>query len=138
MNNEEKILELLQALDAKIDRQKQEILSEVGVQLSRQKQEILGEVAVMVDEKIAGSETRMMDHTNQAIETAERRMQVLMESFFTPRFNLLAENQQIIREQMVKKEDLDRELDGIRTDIELLKVVVKKTVHDVEILKKAQ
>ena len=100
MNNEEKILELLQALDAKIDRQKEELTTEINA--------------------------------------AERRMQVLMESYFTPRFNLLAENQQIIQEKMATKEDLRDYREEMQAELFILKAAVKRNTMEIEKLKKAQ
>lgn len=110
-------------MDEKLVQQKQDILGEVSGLMSQQKQDILSEVSERMIEEIAAS---------------ERRMQVLMESYFTPQFNLLADGQQSIREQMVKKEDLTIKLEDIQAEMFLLRTAVKRNAQEIEKLKKAQ
>ena len=62
---------------------------------------------------------------------------VLMESYFEPKFNLLAEGQQMIREQMVKKDELEERLEEDEFDISLLKGACRKNTQEIEKLKKA-
>lgn len=96
----------------------------------------------MLDEKdlqaiaklISDSEAR----TAQRIEEAEKRMMALMEGYFDPKFNLLADGHKLIMEQMVKKEDLEEAQEDIRTELDVLKAIVRQHSHEISKLKKAQ
>ena len=96
MNNEEKILELLQGMKA----------------------------------EMADMKTEIRD--------AEKRMMALMEGYFDPKFNLLADGHKLIMEQMVKKEDLEEAQEDIRTELDVLKAIVRQHSHEIAKLKKAQ
>ena len=83
---------------------------------------------------ISDSEAR----TAEKISESESRMMALMEAWFEPRFNLLAEGQKLIREQMVKKEDLEAKQEDIQTQLDVLRALVKRNSLEIEKLKKAQ
>lgn len=60
--------------------------------------------------------------------------QLMMENYFNPRFNLLAENQQIMMEKFAKPEDLE----VMDTRISALEAMVKKINRELKELKQVQ
>ena len=135
---------LSQLMDEKLDKQKQDILGEVKTLIS---EEITASEARMTEKieaseermtgKIEASEERMKAHTDRSVEDAEQRMKAWMEACFTPRFDLLVENQQIIMEKMATKEDLRKHREEIDAELFLLKTAVKRNAQEIEKLKKA-
>ena len=91
-------------------------------------------MTALMTEQISASEAR----TAEKISASEARMMALMEAWFEPRFNLLAEGQKLIREQMVKKEDLEAKQEDIQTQLDVLRALVKRNSLEIEKLKKAQ
>lgn len=67
-------------------------------------------------------------------EENTRQMNLMIENFFTPRFNLLAENQEIMMERFAKPEDLE----VLDTRVSALEAMVKKINRELKELKKAQ
>ena len=61
-------------------------------------------------------------------------VKVLMDAEFKPRFDLLAEDVQIIREKMISEERMEE----AEADIQVLKTSVRMLNEDVRALKKAQ
>ena len=67
-------------------------------------------------------------------EENTRQMNLMIENFFAPRFNLLAENQEIMMERFAKPEDLE----VLDTRVSALEAMVKKINRELKELKKAQ
>ena len=96
----------------------------------------------MLDEKdlqaiaklISDSEAR----TAQRIEEAEKRMMALMEGYFDPKFNLLADGHKLITEQMAKQEALEVRMESVEDRLDVLDSIVKLHSHEIAKLKKAQ
>ena len=96
----------------------------------------------MLDEKdlqaiaklISDSEAR----TAQRIEEAEKRMMALMEGYFDPKFNLLADGHKLITEQMAKQEALEDLMESVEDRLDVLDSIVKLHSHEIAKLKKAQ
>ena len=99
MNNEEKIIEMLQAMQADI--------------------QVLKAGQAKLETELSASESRMM---------------VLMESYFEPKFNLLADGQALIRETMLPAEAMNTAEDRL----DVLEAAVKLHSREIEKLKKAQ
>ena len=102
----------------------------------------------LIDEKISASEERMSLHISREIAASEERMtekiaaseentfhmvSVMMESYFEPKFNLLAENQRIMMETLVPKSRVDE----IEDELALLRSVVRLHSEQIAELKKA-
>ena len=111
--------------------------------------ELLKAIQTMLKEEIRASEERTAQKVEGSIKASEERTaqkieatskdtihqaQVLMDSYFEPKFNLIAENQQIIMEKL---ETLD-EMEIMDTRITALEAMVKKMNRDLKELKKAQ
>ena len=113
----------------------------------------------LIDEKITASEARMTAHMSKEIPSSEERMtrriadseermtrriadsenrtfhkvSVMMESYFEPKFNLLAENQQMILDTMVPKQRIEE----IEDELAILRSVVRLHSEQIAELKKA-
>lgn len=82
-------------------------LQAIAQLMAQQKKEIIGEVSVLVDQNISASESRMM---------------TMMESYFDPKFNLLAEEIKLIREKLPPSgavKDLESRVDTLETVAQL-------------------
>ena len=115
--------------------------------------ELLQAIGQIIDEKISASEQRMtanmqtamaqqtaelraeMDQREQRVlEESRNNMLVLIESEITPKFNLLADGQQEIRDMMIPRsrfEDLEEE-------VRFMKTIIRQMTEDIAKLKKAQ
>lgn len=80
-----------------------------------------------MEAKMDSLRTELKEYTTQQIN-------LMVENILEPRFNLLAENQQIMMEKLEKTE----EIDAMDTRVTVLEVAVKKLDRDVRELKKAQ
>lgn len=104
MLDEKDLQAIANLMDVKLTRQKQEIIQEVGGELTRQKQEIMHEVGALIEADVS------------------------------PRFNLLADGQRLIREQMVTRDDLA----DLESRLDVLEAVTRRNVREIDKLKKAQ
>lgn len=104
MLDEKDLQAIAKLMDVKLTRQKEEIMHEVGVELTRQKQEIMHEVGALIEADVS------------------------------PKFNLLADGQKLIREQMVTRDDLA----DLESRLDVLEAVTRRNVREIDKLKKAQ
>lgn len=72
------------------------------------------------------------------IKDAEKRMMALMEGYFDPKFNLLADGHKLIIEQMAKQEALEDLMESVEDRLDVLDSIVKLHSHEIAKLKKAQ
>ena len=110
MSNEEKILELLQGMTTRLDRLESKV-DKLECKVDQQKTELQAE-----------------------IKASESRMMALMEGYFEPMFNLLADGQKLIQEKMLPMEALDI----VEDRLDVLEAVVKLHSREIKELKKAQ
>lgn len=99
--------QMLSAMDARMDSKLSAMEERMDSKLARQKQEILAETA--------------------------HNMNVLIENVVTPKFNLLAEGQQIILEKLVPRSRVDE----LEDEVKFLKVIVRQINEDLQNFKKA-
>ena len=89
----------------------------------------------MLDEKDIQVIQEMMDKQEQRIlEQSAANMRVILESYVEPKFNLLAEGQKNILEAMTPKSEIEE----LRGEVDLLKMVIRAMSADIAELKKAQ
>ena len=85
----------------------------------------------MLDEKDLQAIAQLMD---QKISASESRMMTMMESYFDPKFNLLAEEIKLIREKLPPLETVkDQE-----SRVDTLETVARLHSQEIAKLKKAQ
>ena len=86
---------------------------------------------------IKESEQRTMQRTTDAIRESEQRtMQgasALMEAYFEPKFQLLAEGIQSLKETQISRD----EFDDLKEEVAFLRTVVRQHSRDIEKLKHA-
>ena len=98
--------------------------------------------AQITEKLIAESEARTAQITEKLIAESEahvleqtaRNTRVLLESYVEPKFNLLAENQQTIIDMITPKSEIEE----LRGEIDLLKMVIRTMSADIAELKQAQ
>ena len=133
---------MLQAMEQQKRGIVQEIKGFVAEEIAASEQRMTQQITAMVDEKIVASEQRMTQRitamVDEKIAAAEQRITknsvAMMEAYFNPKFNLLAEGQQAIRE---KVEGLE-ELRTLSDRVDVLEVVVQTHSREIANLKKAQ
>ena len=83
--------------------------------------------------RIADSEERMTRRIADSENRTFHKVSVMMESYFEPKFNLLAENQQMILDTMVPKQRIEE----IEDELAILRSVVRLHSEQIAELKKA-
>lgn len=134
MLDEKDLQAIAQLMDMKLEKQKKEIIDEVDMKLNKQKKEIIGEVDTRLNKqkKEIISEVDVM--TDNKMRESEKRMMVMMESYFDPKFNALSERLDTIERKLVPMEAVDI-LDDRMDDAEQM---IKLHTHQISELKKAQ
>ena len=102
-------------------------LQAIAQLMVQQRQGIMEDVEKLMDTKLAQQKAEIMHEVG-----------ALMEVEVIPKFNLLADGIQLIREQMVTKEDLEKRQEDIQTQLDVLKAAVRRNSVEIEKLKKAQ
>jgi len=80
------------------------------------------------------TEARLTAMVSEQVNDAERRMMALMEGFFNPKFNLLADQLKVHDQKMITTEKLEK----TEARIDVLEAVVRQHSHEIGELKKAQ
>ena len=107
MLDEKDLQAIAQLMDLKMSQQKQEIIGELDTKLASQKKEIMGEVSA------------------------------LMESYFEPKFNLLADGLAAVNEKLKVLPDPDL-MDKMQEELDLHHQLLKLHTKEINALKKAQ
>lgn len=95
---------------------------QLSLQLSQQKKEIMEELRGEMDTRFAQQKKDIMHEVN-----------LLMESYFDPKFNVLADGLELLKERCVSREELEENSDRI----DVLEAVVKVHTREIEKLKKS-
>lgn len=123
MLDEKDLQAIAQLLDVRLAQQKTEIMTEVrqemSTQLAQQKVEIQQEVGT----QFVQQKTDIM-----------HEVRLMMESYFDPKFNYLADALNILQETVVRREEVEQ----INDRLDVLEAVVKLHTQEIETLKKAQ
>ena len=120
----------LQAIAQLMAQQKQELIGELAVRMdakmAQQKTDITGEL----DAKLSALETRMDDK----LDSFKQETVAMMEAYFDPKFELLAEGQKTLLETLAPKNRVEQ----LEEEVDILKTVIRSLSRDVAELKKAQ
>ena len=133
---------MLQAMEQQKRGIVQEIKGFVAEEIAASEQRMTQRITAVVDEKIAASEQRMAQRitavVDEKIAASEQRITknsvAMMEAYFNPNFNLLAEGQQAIREKV----EALKEIRTLSDRVDVLEVVVQTHSREMANLKKAQ
>lgn len=121
-------------------------LQEIQKLIAESESRVLEQSAHITEKLIAESEARVLEQsariTEKLIAESEARVleqsahntKVILESYVEPKFNLLAEGQQTIMDMLTPKS----EIEDLRNEIDLLKMVIRTMSSDIAELKQAQ
>lgn len=88
----------------------------------------------MLDEKDMQAISQLLNqHLSQQKKEIMHEVNLLMESYFDPKFNHLADGLELLKEKMVGREDLER----VAGRLDVLEAAVKIHSREIETLKKA-
>ena len=91
-----------------------------------------------LDVRFQESEARMTQQIRESearmLEQSAQNMRVILEAYVEPKFNLLAEGQQIIRETLAPKSRVDE----LEEEVKFLRSMIRIHDRDIQELKKAQ
>lgn len=97
--------------------------------IQESEERMTGKMQGMIQE----SEERMTGKIQKSEDRAVQKAMVMMEQYFDPKFNLLAENQQMILEKMVPLSRVEK----IEGDVDLLKIIIRQMREEIDQLKGA-
>lgn len=156
MSNEEKILDLLQTMQTNIQGLQEDVkglqgdVKELNAGQTKLQEDVKGLKAGQskLQEDVKGlnaGQTKLQEDVKE-LKAGQTKLKTeimhevgaLVEADVTPKFNLLADGIQLIREQMVTKEDLEERQEDIQTQLDVLKAAVRRNSVEIEKLKKAQ
>ena len=89
-------------------------------------------------DKLEAGQATMKQELQAEIKTSEGHMIALTEGHFNKGIGILADGHKLIMEKMVEQEDLDELREDVKTDLAILKAVVRQHAHEIKKLKKAQ
>ena len=132
-------------MDTKLQEQRQGIMEDVRDMIDVRFQEQDARIEERFREQDARIEEKFQEQTKRLEERMDEKLQeqrqdimhdvrILMESYFNPKFNLLADEIQVIREILIPKERIER----VEADIQVLKAAFRTLSEDVQRLKQAQ
>ena len=124
----------LQAIAELMKQQKTEIIGEMDNKLNGLEERIDGKLNSLeerMDGKLNSLEERMDGKLLQQKTEIINEVKVLIENEVTPKFNLLAEGQQAILEQLAPKSRLE----NLEDEVNLLKIVIKQMNEEINALK---
>ena len=137
MNENELLQAIGQIVDEKISASEQKLIAalaqqgrELRAEMAQQTAELRAEMA----QQTAELRAEMDQREQRILEEGRNNMLVLIESEITPKFNLLADGQQEIRDMMIPRsrfEDLEEE-------VRFMKTIIRQMTEDIAKLKKAQ
>lgn len=122
MLDEKDLHAIAQMMDTKLSQQKRDILDETSQQIQGIKAEILDETS----QQMQSMKAEILDETTH-------RMKVLLNTEVQTKFNLLAEGQQDILNQLVPRSRVEE----LEDEVKFLKSVVRQINDEVQALKKA-
>lgn len=128
----EKILEILGAMNRRMDTMQEDISVLRSGSATKEDVGSLKEDVGTLKEDIAAHKREMA--TKEDLRHAKGEMMALMEAYFEPKFDLLAEQIKLIQEKQVPMEAMEQTEDRL----DVLEAVVKSHSAEIRRLKKAQ
>ena len=133
MSDMEKVLEMLTGMNQRMDAMQGDVAALRGEMSALQKDmAALQKDMASLQKDTAALQKDMV--TKEELQQAKGDMMALMEAYFTPKFNLLADQIKLTQEKYAPMEALEQTEDRL----DVLEVVVKSHSEDIRRLKKAQ
>ena len=133
MSDMEKVLEMLTGMNQRMDAMQGDVAALRGEMAALQKDT----AALQKDTAALQKDTAALQKdmvTKEELQQAKGDMMALMEAYFTPKFNLLADQIKLTQEKQAPMEALEQTEDRL----DVLEAVVKSHSEDIRRLKKAQ
>ncbi len=86
-----------------------------------------------IDQAFTASEERMIQRIDASEERMNAKLQLLIENYFDPKFRLLAEGHETLRQTLAPKDRVD----ALAEEVDFLKTVVASMHREINELKKA-
>lgn len=129
----EKVLEMLTGMNQRMDAMQGDVAALRGEMAALQKDmAALQKDTAALQKDTAALQKDMV--TKEELQQAKGDMMALMEAYFTPKFNLLADQIKLTQEKQAPMEALEQTEDRL----DVLEAVVKSHSEDIRRLKKAQ
>ena len=125
MSDMEKILEILGAMSQRMDTMQEDISALRSSSATKEDVRVLKEDIAVLKREMA---------TKEDLRQAKGEMMALMEAYFEPKFDLLAEQIKLIQEKQVPMEALEQAEDRL----DVLEAALKSHSREIRNLKKAQ
>lgn len=133
MSDMEKVLEMLTGMNQRMDAMQGDVAALRGEMAALQKDmAALQKDMASLQKDTAALQKDMV--TKEELQQAKGDMMALMEAYFTPKFNLLADQIKLTQEKQAPMEALEQTEDRL----DVLEAVVKSHSEDIRRLKKAQ
>lgn len=133
MSDMEKVLEMLTGMNQRMDAMQGDVAALRGEMSALQKDmAALQKDTAALQKDTAALQKDMV--TKEELQQAKGDMMALMEAYFTPKFNLLADQIKLTQEKQAPMEALEQTEDRL----DVLEAVVKSHSEDIRRLKKAQ
>ena len=133
MSDMEKVLEMLTGMNQRMDAMQGDVAALRGEMSALHKDmAALQKDMASLQKDTAALQKDMV--TKEELQQAKGDMMALMEAYFTPKFNLLADQIKLTQEKQAPMEALEQTEDRL----DVLEVVVKSHSEDIRRLKKAQ
>lgn len=133
MSDMEKVLEMLTGMNQRMDAMQGDVAALRGEMAALQKDmAALQKDTAALQKDTAALQKDMV--TKEELQQAKGDMMALMEAYFTPKFNLLADQIKLTQEKQAPMEALEQTEDRL----DILEAVVKSHSEDIRRLKKAQ
>ena len=133
MSDMEKVLEMLTGMNQRMDAMQGDVAALRGEMAALQKDmAALQKDTAALQKDTAALQKDMV--TKEELQQAKGDMMALMEAYFTPQFNLLADQIKLTQEKQAPMEALEQTEDRL----DVLEAVVKSHSEDIRRLKKAQ
>ena len=133
MSDMEKVLEMLTGMNQRMDAMQGDVAALRGEMSALQKDmAALQKDMASLQKDTAALQKDMV--TKEELQQAKGDMMALMEAYFTPKFNLLADQIKLTQEKQAPMEALEQTEDRL----DVLEVVVKSHSEDIRRQKKAQ
>ena len=96
-------------------------------------QQDLQAIAKLLDEKISASEARMMAYVEEKISDSQAQTVAMMEAYFGPMFNQLADQIQLIQQKLMPRERVE----VLEDRVDVTEAVLREHSREIQALKKA-
>ena len=91
-------------------------------------------IAQLMDQKLASQKTEILGEIDTKMSSFKQETMAMMEAYFDPKFDLLAEGQKTLLETLAPKNRVEQ----LEEEVDFLKTVIRSLSRDVAELKKAQ